>query len=188
MLSRQRRCPGALPPNRLAWDSSLKAPSSPSFLLFACCAVSFPRAAPPLESCAGAPLLIAECVGEACGRARRKAGMPGFRFNDLRHRGQTLAASTGTTTKYLMRRLGLLQPGRLFERDRVQARDTAKSLSEAMTCGVVATGGASGVSAGGGQGPGGTMEVPTLTIFCREGRPPADDILAYCGCPQPVPS
>jgi hypothetical protein len=45
-----------------------------------------------------------------------------------------------------------------------------------------------GVSAGGGQGPGGTMEVPTLTIFCRKGRPPADDIFAYSGCPQPVPS
>jgi hypothetical protein len=57
-----------------------------------------------------------------------------------------------------------------------------------MSCGVVATGGASGVSAGGGQGPGGTMEVLTLTIFCREGRPPADDIFAYCGCPQPVPA
>ena len=32
------------------------------------------------------------------------------------------------------------------------------------------------------------MEVPTLTIFCREGRPPADDIFAYPGCAQPVPS
>ena len=28
------------------------------------------------------------------------------------------------------------------------------------------------MSAGGGRGPGGTIEVPTLTIFCREGRPP----------------
>ena len=26
------------------------------------------------------------------------------------------------------------------------------------------------------------MEVPTLTIACREGRPPADDIFAYDGC------
>jgi hypothetical protein len=32
------------------------------------------------------------------------------------------------------------------------------------------------------------MEVPTLTIFCHEGRPPADDIFAYPGCPQPVPA
>jgi hypothetical protein len=31
--------------------------------------------------------------------------MPGFRFHDLRHTGQTLAASTGATTKDLMRRL-----------------------------------------------------------------------------------
>jgi hypothetical protein len=37
-----------------------------------------------------------------------------------------------------------------------------------------------GVSARGGQGPGGTTEVLTLTIFCREGRPPAGDIFA---CP-----
>ena len=44
------------------------------------------------------------------------------------------------------------------------------------------------VSAGGGQGPGGTMEVPTLTIFCHEGLPPADDIFLHSGCPQPVPS
>jgi hypothetical protein len=44
------------------------------------------------------------------------------------------------------------------------------------------------VSGGGGPGPGGTMEVPTLTIFCHEGRPPADDIFAYWGCPQPVPA
>jgi hypothetical protein len=44
------------------------------------------------------------------------------------------------------------------------------------------------VSVGGGQGPGGTMEVPTLTIFCREGHPPADDIFAYCSCAQPVPA
>ena len=55
-----------------------------------------------------------------------------------------------------------------------------------MTCGVVTAVDAPGVSAGGGQGPGGTMEVPTLTIFRREGRPPADDIFVYSGCPQPV--
>ena len=29
------------------------------------------------------------------------------------------------------------------------------------------------------------MEVLTLTIACHEGHPPADDIFAYCGCPQP---
>src|SRR5580658_11313339 len=47
---------------------------------------------------------------------------------------------------------------------------------------------ASGVSAGGGRGPGGTMEVLTLTIACPEGHPPADDIFADCGCAQPVPA
>jgi len=34
------------------------------------------------------------------------------------------------------------------------------------------------MSAGGGRGPGGTMEVLTLTVVCREGRPPAHDILS----------
>ena len=32
------------------------------------------------------------------------------------------------------------------------------------------------------------MEVPTLTIFCHEGHPPADDIFVYDGCPLPVPA
>jgi hypothetical protein len=31
------------------------------------------------------------------------------------------------------------------------------------------------------------MEVPNLTIFCREGRPPADDLFAHSGCPQVAP-
>jgi hypothetical protein len=35
------------------------------------------------------------------------------------------------------------------------------------------------VSAGGGQGPGGTMEVLTLNVFCHERRPPADDIFLH---------
>src|SRR5579859_4782827 len=57
-----------------------------------------------------------------------------------------------------------------------------------MTCGVVTAVDEPGVSSADGRGPGGTMEVPTLTIFCREGHPPADDIFAYWGCPQPVPA
>lgn len=44
----------------------------------------------------------------------------------------------------------------------------------------------SGVSAGDGQGLGGTMEVRPLTIGCHEGRPPAGAIFAYPGCRQPV--
>jgi integrase len=49
-------------------------------------------------------------VRQAFDRARRRAGMPGFRFHDLRHTGQTLAASTGATVKDLMRRLGHASP------------------------------------------------------------------------------
>ena len=40
--------------------------------------------------------------------------MPGFRFHDLRHTGQTLAASTGATTKDLMRRLGHASPAAAY--------------------------------------------------------------------------
>ena len=41
-----------------------------------------------------------------------------------------------------------------------------------MTCGVAIRGDVPGVSAGGGRGPGGTMEVLTLAVVCPEGRPP----------------
>ena len=39
-------------------------------------------------------------------RARDKAGLPHFRFHDLRHTGNTLAAATGASTKELMARMG----------------------------------------------------------------------------------
>lgn len=51
-----------------------------------------------------------DAVRQAFTRARNKVGMPGFRFHDLRHTGQTLAAATGATTKDLMRRLGHASP------------------------------------------------------------------------------
>ena len=51
-----------------------------------------------------------DAVRQAFARARHKAGMPGFRFHDLRHTGQTLAASTGATIRDLMRRLGHASP------------------------------------------------------------------------------
>jgi integrase len=51
-----------------------------------------------------------DAIRQAFTRARRKVGMPGFRFHDLRHTGQTLAASAGATTKDLMRRLGHASP------------------------------------------------------------------------------
>jgi integrase len=51
-----------------------------------------------------------DAIRQAFNRARLGAGMPGFRFHDLRHTGQTLAASTGATVKDLMRRLGHASP------------------------------------------------------------------------------
>ena len=51
-----------------------------------------------------------DAVRQAFNCARLKAGMPGFRFHDLRHTGQTLAAATGATVKDLMRRLGHASP------------------------------------------------------------------------------
>jgi len=47
-----------------------------------------------------------DAIRQAFARARIKVGMPGFRFHDLRHTGQTLAASTGATLADLMMRLG----------------------------------------------------------------------------------
>ncbi len=57
----------------------------------------------------GAPMR-GNAVYQAFVRARKKVDMPGFRFHDLRHTGQTLAASTGATVKDLMRRLGHKSP------------------------------------------------------------------------------
>jgi integrase len=51
-----------------------------------------------------------DAIRQAFTRARELVGMPGFRFHDLRHTGQTLAAATGATTKDLMRRLGHASP------------------------------------------------------------------------------
>lgn len=39
-------------------------------------------------------------------RARGSVGLPAFRFHDLRHTGNTLAAATGASTKELMARMG----------------------------------------------------------------------------------
>jgi integrase len=51
-----------------------------------------------------------DAVRQAFTRARNKVDMPGFRFHDLRHTGQTLAASAGATLKDLMLRLGHASP------------------------------------------------------------------------------
>lgn len=39
-------------------------------------------------------------------KARERVGLPEFRFHDLRHTGNTLAAATGASTKELMARMG----------------------------------------------------------------------------------
>ena len=43
-------------------------------------------------------------------RVAIEAGVPGLRFHDLRHTGNTLAASTGASTKELMSRMGHASP------------------------------------------------------------------------------
>jgi integrase len=53
----------------------------------------------------GAPMR-GNAVSQAFNRARNKVGMDDFTFHDMRHTGQTLAASTGATLKDLMKRLG----------------------------------------------------------------------------------
>jgi integrase len=74
-----------------------------------------------------------DAMRQAFDRARRKAGMPGFRFHDLRHTGQTLAAATGATVKDLMRRLGHASPAASYRYlNAVDGRDAeiASALSE----------------------------------------------------------
>ncbi len=51
-----------------------------------------------------------DAVRQAFTRARTKVSMGQFTFHDLRHTGQTLAASTGATLKDLMKRLGHKSP------------------------------------------------------------------------------
>jgi integrase len=68
--------------------------------------------------------------------ACRAAGLSGLRFHDLRHTGNTLAASTGASTKELMSRMGHASPRAALmyqhatpERDRVLA-DALSRLGE----------------------------------------------------------
>jgi integrase len=60
-------------------------------------------------SVTGAPMR-GDALFQAFARARRTVGMEQFRFHDLRHTGQTLAASTGATLADLMKRLGHASP------------------------------------------------------------------------------
>jgi len=74
-----------------------------------------------------------DAIRQAFDRARRAVGMPGFRFHDLRHTGQTMAAATGATIKDLMRRLGHASPAASYRYlHAVDGRDAeiASALSE----------------------------------------------------------
>jgi integrase len=60
----------------------------------------------------------AECVAEA--------GLPeGFRFHDLRHTGNTLAASSGASTRELMHRMGAREYARRID---LSARHPASGI------------------------------------------------------------
>lgn len=71
----------------------------------------------------------------AWSRARRVVGLDGFRFHDLRHTGNTLAAAAGASTKELMARLGHASPrAALIYQHATQERDAtiASALSDAI--------------------------------------------------------
>src|ERR1700722_12889210 len=74
---------------------------------------------------------------------------------------------------WLMRHMMPVSPGVTHgEAAWAVPRDPAKSLSEAVACGAAEAADGSGIFAGGGRGPGGTMEVLTLTVACPGGPPP----------------
>ena len=60
-------------------------------------------------STAGGPM-AGDTLTQAFTRVRGSVGLEGFRFHDLRHTGQTLAAATGATLADLMLRLGHSSP------------------------------------------------------------------------------
>jgi integrase len=70
--------------------------------------------------------------------ARNAVGMPGFRFHDLRHTGNTLAAATGASTRELMSRLGHSSPRAALRYQHATAerdRGIANALSELAEAG-----------------------------------------------------
>ena len=73
-----------------------------------------------------------DTLRQAFARARDKVGLEGFRFHDLRHTGQTLAAATGATLADLMKRLGHSSPAAAMRYlHTVNGRDEA--IAEALT-------------------------------------------------------
>jgi integrase len=74
-----------------------------------------------------------DAIRQAFTRARTKVGMESFTFHDMRHTGQTLAASTGATLADLMRRLGHSSPAaanRYLHAVQGRDREIATALSD----------------------------------------------------------
>jgi integrase len=72
----------------------------------------------------------------AWGHATEACGLDGFRFHDLRHTGNTLAAATGASTKELMARMGHASPrAALIYQHATRDRDAAiaQGLSDLIT-------------------------------------------------------
>ena len=72
-------------------------------------------------------------IDTAWGRARRAVGLEHLHFHDLRHTGNTLAASTGASTKELMARMGRASPrAALIYQHATEERDVviAEGLSQ----------------------------------------------------------
>lgn len=89
----------------------------------------------------GAPMR-GDAVRQAFARARDRVELTGFTFHDLRHTGQTLAASTGATVRDLMKRLGHASPAAANRYlHAVDGRDAeiAKALSELAASGDAAS-------------------------------------------------
>jgi len=73
-----------------------------------------------------------DTLRQAFARARDRVGMEDFRFHDLRHTGQTLAAATGATLADLMKRLGHSSPAAAMRYlHTVNGRDEA--IAEALS-------------------------------------------------------
>jgi integrase len=74
-----------------------------------------------------------DAVRQAFERARHTVGMDDFRFHDLRHTGQTLAAAAGANLADLMKRLGhtsTIAAKRYLHATQDRDRELASALSK----------------------------------------------------------